>query len=121
MPARRSAAPAFRAVLLAFLLAWGTGCSSNTTGPSLRTMRIFSTTVVNDHFHMVTIEQTDVQDPPSLGLSQSTTSNRDHSHSLALSELHLSTVNEGTPVTLTTGISEVGGAHTHDVTIRKWF
>ncbi len=121
MRTQRSAAPIFCAGLFALLLAWGTACSSAITGPSPRTMRIFSTTVVNDHFHMVTIDQTDIQDPPSLGLSESTTASRDHSHSLALSELHLSTVNEGTPVTLTTGVSEVGGAHAHDVTIRKWF
>jgi hypothetical protein len=27
----------------------------------------------------------------------------------------------GAPVTITTGSSATGGAHTHDITITKWF
>jgi hypothetical protein len=121
MCARRNTTALCGSALLALFLSGMTCCSSAGTGPSSLTARIFSTTTVNGHFHMVTIDQKDVQAPPQLGLSDTTTLSRDHAHSLAISELELATVNEGTPVTLTTGTSDVGGAHTHEVTIRKWF
>jgi hypothetical protein len=38
-----------------------------------------------------------------------------------MTQAQLTTVNGGGSVTVTTGSSDVGGAHTHTFTITKWF
>jgi len=107
------------AVFLAFVMAGATGCDSSTT-PS-GDSHVFTSTSVNAHSHSVTIDKADVQTPPMAGISESTSSSAGHTHSFAMTEAQLTTVNGGGSVTITTGSSDTGGAHTHDITITKWF
>jgi hypothetical protein len=69
----------------------------------------------------VTLNKTDVQTPPAAGVSGNTSSSSAHVHTFALTQAQLTTVMGGAPVTITTGSSVTGGAHTHDITITKWF
>ena len=92
-----------------------------TTPPNPDTSRTFASTSVNSHTHSVTIEKADVQTPPAAGISKTTTSNSAHTHSFTLTQAQLATINGGGSVTVTSGSSDVGGAHTHDFTISKWF
>jgi hypothetical protein len=105
---------------LALLMVGVTGCSSSTTPPS-DTSKMFTSTVSNAHTHTVTIEKTSVQTPPAGGISETTSSTSGHTHSFDLTQAQLTTINGGTPVTQTSGSSAVGGVHTHDFTISKWF
>ena len=103
------------------LLAFGlTGCSDSTT-PNPGTTRTFTSSVANSHTHTVTIERSDVQNPPMAGITETTSSNSSHTHSFAMTQAQLMTCNGGGMVMVMTGSSDVGGAHTHNFSITKWF
>lgn len=98
-----------------------TRCSSSTTPPPSDAQHSFTSTNVNSHTHSVTLDKTDVQTPPFAGVSGNTSTSSGHVHAFALTQGQLTTVLGGGSVTITTGSSVSGGAHTHDVTITKWF
>ncbi|HSA97236.1 MAG TPA: hypothetical protein VLJ16_14365 [Acidobacteriota bacterium] len=107
---------------LAFIAFGISGCSSSTTpGGGGGTTHMFTSTSVNAHTHTVTIDRADVTTPPAAGITESTSSSAGHSHSFAMTQAQLTTVNGGTAVNITTGSSSVTGAHTHDISISKWF
>jgi hypothetical protein len=84
-------------------------------------MRIFASTTVGGHFHMVVIDQTDVQAPPVLGIKVTTTASSEHAHTVGISDTELMMVFAGSPVKVTTSVSNAGGPHAHDITIKRWF
>ena len=67
------------------------------------------------------IHKAEVQTPPGAGISKTTSSISGHTHSFDMTQAQLTTVMGGTGVTVTSGNSDVGGAHTHNFTITKWF
>ena len=116
----RSTAVAFVAVLA--LLAIGlTGCSDSTTPPISGTTKTFTSSVANSHTHTITIERSDIQTPPMAGITETTSSNSTHTHSFAMTHDQLMTCNGGSMVMVMTGNSDMGGAHTHEFSITKWF
>jgi len=96
-------------------------CGSSPTGPSSMTSRTFTSTSDNGHSHTFTIQNTDVQSPPAAGISGNTSSSGGHSHSFAMTQAQLQSVMGGASVVITSGVSSVGGNHTHNFTIIKWF
>ena len=120
MSTQRTLAAIAGAAFLALFMAGATGCGSPTS-PPLSVSRTFNSTDVNAHNHSVTIDTADVKIPPSAGISETTSSNVGHTHSFAMSQAQLTAVAAGTAVTITTGVSDFGGSHTHDFTVSKWF
>jgi hypothetical protein len=55
------------------------------------------------------------------GMSETTSSSSAHTHSFAMTRDQLMTCNGGGSVMAMTGSSDVGGMHTHNFTITKWF
>ena len=111
------AGPAFLA-----LLALGfSSCSGSTSPTTPGTSRTFVSTSNNSHTHSVTLNRTEVENPPAAGVSKTTSSDSAHTHSFVMTQAELTAVNGGGSVTVTTGNSDVGGAHTHNVTVTKWF
>lgn len=108
-------------VALALYGAFMGACSNSTTPPPAGDSHTFTSTSVNSHTHSVTLAKADVQTPPMAGISGTTTSNSAHTHSFAMTQAELDTVDGGGSVTVTTGSSDVTGAHTHQFTITKWF
>ncbi len=104
--------------VLAFLLFGLGGCKSSTTPGTEKT---FESTLNNGHTHAVTITQADVQSPPAAGISLVTSMDSGHTHTFDMTQAQLMTLNGGTAVTVTTGVSDVTGAHTHDFALTKWF
>lgn len=99
-----------------------TRCSSSPSSTPMPTPGgTFTSTVANGHSHTFTVNQADVQSPPTAGISGSTSSSSGHTHTFAMSQAQLQQVNSGVAVTITTGVSDSGGAHTHDFSITKWF
>jgi hypothetical protein len=98
-------------------------CSSSSTTPPPpdNTTKTFTTSSDNAHTHQVTLTKAEVENPPAAGVSKTTTSASAHTHSFVMTQGELMTVDGGGSVTVTTGSSDVGGAHTHTVTISKWF
>lgn len=97
-------------------------CSGSTTpNPPGGTSRAFTSSSNNSHTHSVTLQRTEVETPPAGGIAKTTTSNSAHTHSFAMTQAELDTVDGGGSVTVTSGSSDVGGAHTHTFTITKWF
>jgi len=97
-------------------------CSSYLAVPPIPgTSMTFTSTSVNSHAHSVTIDKTVVLTPPPGGISETTASTSAHKHSITLTQDQLATINSGGLATVKSGISDFGGAHTHDFTITKWF
>jgi hypothetical protein len=69
----------------------------------------------------VILDRADVQSPPAAGVTETTSTVSAHNHTFAMTQAELQTVNGGGSVMVTTGSSDVGGAHTHTVTITKWY
>lgn len=120
MSTKRILAVISGAALLALLVVGVTGCGSSTT-PSV-TSHTFTSATVNGHSHTVVIDKADVQTPPALGLTETTSSSLSHTHTFDMTQAQLMTVNSGTAVVITTGTTDAaGGLHAHDFTISKWF
>jgi hypothetical protein len=109
------------AAALALLAFGAAACSSSSSPAPPGTSKFFTSTTVNAHTHTIILAQDDLDNPPAQGLSRMTTSATGHTHSFAMTQAQLMTVAGGTPVTITTGSSDVTGTHTHDFTISKWF
>ena len=101
-----------------------TKCSSNSstpTGPTQPTDKTFTSSSNNGHTHTFTVQKTSVQTPPAAGISGDTSSSCGHTHTFAMTQAQLQSVMNGGSVDITTGVSSVGGDHTHGFTITKWF
>ena len=121
MAPKRALSALAGAAFLALLIAGVTGCGGGSTTPTNGDSHVFTSTSVNSHTHTVTIDKIVVTTPPAAGIDETTSSNSGHTHSFAMTQAELTTVNGGTAVTVTTGNSDVGGAHTHQFTVSKWF
>jgi hypothetical protein len=117
---KRAFAAAAGAAFLALLVFGVTGCSDSTTPPN-GTSQTFTSTTSNAHSHTVVIQRAEVATPPVIGITKTTSSVSAHTHTFDMTEAQLTTVLGGTGVTVTTGNSDTGGAHTHNFTITKWF
>lgn len=112
------------AAVLALVAATISGCGNSTSPippPGGDASRVFASTAVNGHTHNVTITKIQVTTPQASGVETATTMSLDHFHLFDMTQAQLMTVNGGTPVTVTTGASDVTGTHTHDITVAKWF
>lgn len=113
-------------VVSGFLIMLGTGCSSDSpTSPDTPSdgaggndQESFTSTVAQGHSHTVTINRSEVENPPSEGITKTTSSGGGHTHSFSMTQQQLTDVNNGQTVTVTD--SSVSG-HTHDYEISKWF
>jgi hypothetical protein len=120
MSANKNLALVACAAFLTLIIAGVTGCGSPTTPPPT-TSKTFTSTSVNAHSHTVTIAKADVETPPAAGIALTTSSSVGHTHSFNMTQAQLMTVNGGTAVTQTTGPADIGGVHSHDFTISRWF
>jgi hypothetical protein len=91
--------------------------SNYPTTPPTTDSKEFASTVVLGHSHRITIQKSEMETPPTGGISRQTTSDNAHTHSFAMSETQLTDAKTG-PVAITTG-AETG--HTHEFTIQKWY
>ena len=115
-----------RVVTIAFLAAAlgffqvSCGGSSSTTAPPAKpdpNSRVFTSTLVGGHTHTITIQKSEIETPPTGGISRLTSSTV-HTHSFTMTEVELTNVKGGTPVVVTTGDTNL---HTHGFTIQKWY
>ncbi len=103
------------------LITFGIGGCKNSTSPIQATSKVFPSTTVNSHDHTITMLVDDVTNRPINGFSTTTSVVMEHSHSFALTQGQLVSVDNGASITATTGPSDVTGTHTHDFTIVKWY
>jgi hypothetical protein len=97
-----------------------TACKSSSTTPSDPNSKTFTSSAPSNgagHTHTITIQKTEIDTPPSDGISRETSANG-HTHTFTMSAAELTTVKGGAPVTVTT--AETNGHH-HDFTISKWY
>jgi len=79
--------------------------------------KVFTSSAVLGHSHRITIQKSEIETPPTGGISRETTSDSAHTHTFVMSETELTNAKTG-PVAVTTGDT---GGHTHDFTIQKWY
>ena len=105
---------------LALLLQSGCSSSDNgsPSGPSDNTSRTFASSTDAGHSHSVTIARTEVDSPPSGGISRQTTSNSGHTHTFTMTQAQLTSVQGGGTVSTITS-SDAG--HSHTFSINKWY
>jgi hypothetical protein len=96
----------------------GGGDGGSPSGPSDNTSRTFVSSSDDGHTHSVTVNRSEVDSPPSGGISRQTTSNSGHTHTFTMTQAQLMSVQGGGTVTTTT-TSDAG--HTHTVTVSKWY
>lgn len=102
------------------ILLWlGYGCSSSTS-PELPddTQRSFTSSSSDAHTHTVTIQRSEIENPPQGGITRSTSSNAGHTHSFSMTQQQLQNVNNGQTVTVT---DSTVSNHNHQYQISKWF
>jgi hypothetical protein len=74
-----------------------------------------TSTVALGHTHTVCVLSSDLSSPPSAGVTY-TTSGPDPTHTVALTQAQLQSIQSGQSVTVTTSVAN---NHTHDFTIQK--
>ena len=98
------------------------GCSDSSsnspTGPSNPASHVFTSSMVSGHSHTVTISKSEIETPPTAGISRQTSSSSGHTHNFIMSESQLNDVKGGTTATITTSAT---GAHSHTFSISKWY
>jgi len=92
--------------------------SSSTAPPSNTDSKVFTSTVVSSHSHTITIQKSEIETPPTGGISRQTSSSSGHTHTFTMTEAELTNVKAGTAVVITTGVAS---GHQHDFTIQKWY
>jgi hypothetical protein len=76
---------------------------------------IFETSTVTDnHTHALCVPETDLDAPPSAGVTYTTSVSENHSHTVALTQAQLQSVKGGTSLTVTTS-----GPAAHEFTIEE--
>lgn len=95
------------------------GCGGGPTTPDdPNTQKTFTSTSDSGHTHTITVQRSEVQNPPAAGITRQTSSSGGHTHTFMMTQADLQTVNGGGPVTVTTSVSDL---HDHSFTITKWF
>jgi hypothetical protein len=101
-----------------FLTLGGAACSSSTTPSNTTTSQTFTSTSVQSHTHTVTIQKTEVDSPPSGGISRQTSTSGGHSHTFTMTQDQLNSVKNGASVQIETSVDS---SHSHSFTIAKWY
>ena len=73
-------------------------------------------TVDNNHDHSLCVPTTDFTNPPTTGMTYTTSINQGHYHTVTLTQTQLQTINSGGAVTVTTNPPV---AYPHNFTIQK--
>ncbi len=100
----------------AVIAAAGAACYGS--GSSSPDTQVFTSSLVNDHTHVVTMSKSEIQSPPAAGITLTTSANQNHTHTLAMTRDELTTVNGGTTVSVLTSTDQ---GHNHSFMISKWF
>lgn len=106
--------------MAAAIVIWGFGlsaCKSSSTTPTDPNSRVFTSATTQGHTHTITIQRTEIETPPTGGISRQTSANG-HTHTFTMNEAELLSVKNGTPVAVTT--ADTNG-HSHNFTISKWY
>ncbi|MHB8055753.1 MAG: hypothetical protein ACYDH3_10960 [Candidatus Aminicenantales bacterium] len=115
---RYSAKGWMTAIAVLTILVGGTqvGCKSpsNPTNPD---SKVFTSASTQGHTHTITIQKSEIDNPPAGGISRETSANG-HTHTFTMSQAELTDVKNGTAVTVTT--ADTNGHH-HEFTIQKWY
>lgn len=94
-------------------------CKSSTTPtPPTPDSKDFISTSVDNHSHTITLKKTDLQSPPSGGISRETSTVNEHHHTFTMTQAELSQVNNGTVVEIDTADTN---AHHHRFHLQSWF
>lgn len=93
-------------------------CSGTTDPDDPTAQRTFTSTSDSGHTHTITIQKSELQNPPAAGISRQTSSSGGHTHAFSMTQGELQTVNGGGPVVITTSVADL---HDHSFTITKWF
>jgi len=106
-------------VLLLLPAGWAvTGCggtsygSGNTMSSTVAGL-MFTSSTVSGHNHAFTIAMTDLDQPPSAGVSGDTTAAAGHTHTVALTQADLQQISAGQSVSKTTSVAQ-DHEHTFD-------
>jgi len=92
-------------------------CKNSPTTPTDPNSRVFTSSSDQGHTHTITIQKTEIEAPPTAGISRQTSANG-HTHTFTMTEAQLTNVKNGTPAAITTADSN---GHTHNFTIQKWY
>jgi len=94
------------------------GCGDSDDGDDggTGTALTFTSNVVQAHSHRVSIQMSELTEPPSSGVNRNTTVDDGHLHTVSLSEADLSAIESGQVVTKETTLVN---AHTHTFEFRK--
>ena len=95
-----------------------TRCKSPAGPTTPPTENSFTSTSVNGHTHSITIQNSEVQNPPAAGISRETSSTSGHTHTFTMTQADLQNVMGGGTATIVTAITS---SHQHSFTITKWF
>ncbi|HEX7503254.1 MAG TPA: hypothetical protein VF451_07510 [Acidobacteriota bacterium] len=80
----------------------------------------FNSSIVLGHFHTITINKSDIDNPPAAGLALTTSVTSAHSHRFTMTPDELLSVAAGSAVTVITDFGNGGdGVHTHSFSIMK--
>lgn len=96
----------------------GTACKSSTTPSNPTDSQTFTSTSAQSHTHTVTIQKTEVDTPPTGGISRQTFTSGGHSHTFTMTQDQLNSVKNGTSVQIETSVES---SHSHAFTIAKWY
>jgi hypothetical protein len=68
------------------------------------------------------MNRTDIDGPPTGGITRDTSTTGSHSHSVTISQSDLMAMQTGATKTITTSaVNADGSVHTHDFTFSKWY
>ena len=119
MPTRREFLE--KTTVMLMMIPVAAACTSNNSNPSPTNpveggCAIQPTSsVTNGHNHMLCVLATDLANPPSGGVTYTTTIAQSHTHDVSLTQAMLQQIAAGTTVTVTTSVSN---SHTHDFMIQ---
>lgn len=103
----------------------GVSCSSPTSpdtsdgdGTQNENEKSFQSTTAQGHTHSVTIQRSEIENPPENGISRSTSLSGGHTHTFSMTQQQLQNVNAGETVKVT---DSVVSGHSHEYEITKWY
>lgn len=86
--------------------------------PNNPDQKTFSSTSSSGHTHTITLNRSEVENPPAAGITRQTSSSSGHTHTFSMTQTQLQSVNNSTQVSITDSVSS---GHSHNYTIAKWF
>ncbi|MGV8119500.1 MAG: hypothetical protein AB2L14_07010 [Candidatus Xenobiia bacterium LiM19] len=95
--------------------------SSPVTGPYIYN---YTSTDADNHNHTARLYSNDLSTPPAAGVSDTSSTVLDHSHSIAVTQAQCTSINNGSQITISMASAtnpNTGVSHTHNVTLLKQF